>query len=169
MHESLSTVELTEDPISTFFSLSECPKVLQLPTGVDPATGEVFREQDGLGQNLTEVRCRYAREEVDLKAILDDIFFEKGRVRPHERILCWFPKYVEYYSNTRDAVVGKSSEAHGDVLPLDQKLYLGIMAVSCYHCDYLLNMLEEEFVLEGGDLTWITEGLQRVDPRLARF
>ena len=43
------------------------------------------------------------------------------------------------------------------------------MAVSCYHCDYLLNILEEQFVLEGGDLTWITEGLVRVDPKLARF
>ena len=30
-------------------------------------------------------------------------------------------------------------------------------------------MLEEKFVLEGGDLNWITEGLTRVDPCLARF
>ena len=61
-----------------------------------------------------------------------------------------------------------SSNNH-DVLRLDQKLYLAIMAVSCYRCDYLLNILEEQFVLEGGDLTWITEGLKKVDPRLARF
>lgn len=43
------------------------------------------------------------------------------------------------------------------------------MAVSCYQCDYLLNLLEEQFVLEGGDLNAITEGLSRVDPGLARF
>ena len=43
------------------------------------------------------------------------------------------------------------------------------MAVSCYHCDYLLNILEEQFILEGGNLTWITEGLSKVEPRLARF
>ncbi len=65
-------------------------------------------------------------------------------------------------------MIGKSSE-DSDVLRLDQKLYLAIMAVSCYHCDYLLNILEENFVLEGGDLTWITEGLVKVEPRLARF
>ena len=43
------------------------------------------------------------------------------------------------------------------------------MAVSCYQCDYLLNILEEQFILEGGDLEWISEGLAKVDPRLARF
>ena len=49
------------------------------------------------------------------------------------------------------------------------KLYLGIMAVSCYNCEYLLNMLEVQFVLNGGNLEWITEGLRKVDPRLAKF
>ena len=66
------------------------------------------------------------------------------------------------------AVIGRSSEDN-DVLRLDQKLYLAIMAVSCYQCDYLLNLLEEQFVLEGGDLNWITEGLSAVEPSLARF
>lgn len=49
------------------------------------------------------------------------------------------------------------------------KLYLGIMAVSCYNCEYLLNILEVQFVLNGGNLEWITEGLRKVDPRLAKF
>lgn len=93
-----------------------------------------------------------------LKSILDDLFFEHGRIRPHDRILCWFPKYLQYFAKTSDKVIGKSSE-DSDVMRLDQKLYLAIMAVSCYHCDYLLNILEEQFVLEGGDLKWITEGL----------
>jgi len=36
----------------------------------------------------------YIGEEVPLKSLLDDIFYTHGRVRPHERILCWFPKYL---------------------------------------------------------------------------
>ena len=67
-----------------------------------------------------------------------------------------------------DKVIG-NSENDSDVMRRDQKLYLAIMAVSVYQCDYMLNILEEQFVLEGGDLTWITEGLHKVDPRLARF
>lgn len=113
--------------------------------------------------------CAYAREEVPLKAILDDLFYENGRIRPHERILCWFPKYIQYFAATQDLVIGRSSQTSQDVLSLEHKLYLAIMAVSCYQCDYLLNILEEQFVLEGGDLAWITEGLAKVDPRLARF
>ena len=49
------------------------------------------------------------------------------------------------------------------------KLYLGIMAVSCFNCEYMLNILEEQFVLNGGNLEWITGGLKKVDPRLAKF
>ncbi len=157
-------MDLTEDPITGFFGLNECPKVLSLPTGVDNETGQVLRAD----QPVTEMSCPYGKVKVPIKAILDDLFFEHGRIRPHERILCWFPKYLQFYQETYSAVIGKSSE-DSDVLRLDQKLYLAIMAVSCYHCDYLLNILEENFVLEGGDLTWITEGLVKVEPRLARF
>ena len=103
----------------------------------------MLREQETAGFNLAGVVCKYAREEVSLKSILDDLFFENGRIRPHERILCWFPKYIQYYANTSDKVIGKSAEAHSDVMSLDHKLYLAIMAVSCYQCDYLLNILEE--------------------------
>lgn len=92
--------------------------------------------------DITQVYCLYGKCNVNVKAILDDLFFENGRIRPHERILCWFPKYLEYFTETTDAVMGKSSD-DSDVLRMDQKLYLAIMAVSCYHCDYLLNILEE--------------------------
>ena len=43
--EVLSTVELIEDPISTFFSLDECPKALSLPIEINKATGEIIREK----------------------------------------------------------------------------------------------------------------------------
>jgi hypothetical protein len=49
------------------------------------------------------------------------------------------------------------------------KLYLGIMAVSCFNCDYLINILEENFLMNGGNSDWITQGLKAVDPRVTRF
>jgi hypothetical protein len=49
------------------------------------------------------------------------------------------------------------------ILSLEAKFYLGIMAVSCYNCEYLLNILEEHFILNGGNLDWITNGLKFVD------
>jgi hypothetical protein len=56
-----------------------------------------------------------------------------------------------------------------DVLSVEFKLYLGMMAASCYNCEYLLNIIEEQFVLQGGNLQWITHGLKKTDPRAARF
>ena len=38
-----------------------------------------------------------------------------------------------------------------------------------YDAFVLYGETEEQFVLEGGDLTWITIGVAKVDPRLARF
>jgi sestrin 2 len=43
------------------------------------------------------------------------------------------------------------------------------MAVSCYDCEYLLKIQEEQFLLCGGEISWLTEGLQKVDPKLQRI
>jgi hypothetical protein len=40
------------------------------------------------------------------------------------------------------------------------------MAVSCYNCDYLLKILEEQFILHDGDPKWLHFGLKVVDPKL---
>ena len=40
------------------------------------------------------------------------------------------------------------------------------MAVSCYECDYLLKVLEEQFVLNDGDPRWLQLGLQAAEPKL---
>lgn len=56
-----------------------------------------------------------------------------------------------------------------DILPITWKYYLSIMAVSCYECEYLLKIQEEQFLLNGGDVSWLTEGLKIVDPKLQRI
>ena len=40
------------------------------------------------------------------------------------------------------------------------------MAVSCYNCDYLLKILEEQFILNDGDIKWLHYGLKAADPKL---
>jgi hypothetical protein len=52
------------------------------------------------------------------------------------------------------------------VLPPNYRFYLAIMAVSCYNCEYLLRVLEEQFVFNGGDVAWLSKGLQVADPKL---
>lgn len=53
-----------------------------------------------------------------------------------------------------------------DVLPIAWKYYIAIMAVSCYDCEYLLKILEEQFILNNGNVEWLTSGLSQVDKKL---
>lgn len=56
-----------------------------------------------------------------------------------------------------------------DVLPIVWKYYIAIMAVSCYDCIYLLKLLEEQFLLSGGEQSWLIKGLTRVPKKLQRL
>ena len=103
-------MNLTEDPISEFFHLSDCPKVLNLPSDVTDS-GEVIREQANF--SIEKVFDKYDNNDVELKKLLDGIFYKHGRILPHKRILCWFPKYLEFYSNTYDKVIGSSANENG--------------------------------------------------------
>eukprot|EP00349_Pseudokeronopsis_sp_Brazil_P012542 CAMPEP_0202979850 /NCGR_PEP_ID=MMETSP1396-20130829/85891_1 /ASSEMBLY_ACC=CAM_ASM_000872 /TAXON_ID= /ORGANISM="Pseudokeronopsis sp., Strain Brazil" /LENGTH=139 /DNA_ID=CAMNT_0049719469 /DNA_START=118 /DNA_END=537 /DNA_ORIENTATION=- len=40
------------------------------------------------------------------------------------------------------------------------------MAVSCYESKYLLELLEEQFLLSGGDSTWLERGLKSVPEKI---
>lgn len=73
-------------------------------------------------------------------------------------MLCWFPRYSEKFNNSLDCIMDENC------LSIEIKHYLGIMAVSCFNCDYLLDILCERFVLTGGNLEWISQGLKAVDP-----
>ena len=56
-----------------------------------------------------------------------------------------------------------------DILPVTWKYYIAIMAVSCYECEYLLKILEEQFLLNGGDEDWLNLGLKGADSKLLRL
>jgi hypothetical protein len=43
------------------------------------------------------------------------------------------------------------------------------MAISCYKCEYLLYILQEQFLLNGGPLEWLIFGLDKVDPKIKRL
>jgi len=31
---------------------------------------------------------------------MDRLFYENGRIYAHERVLCWFPKYLDHVTKT---------------------------------------------------------------------
>ena len=125
----------------------------------------VKRKYDEEGFDLSAVYDEYDKSHVNLKALLDRVFLTNGRLFHHERILCWFPKYLEYFYEAHDLTMNRQQ----DILPITWKYYISIMAVSCYECEYLLKIQEEQFLLNGGDVQWLTEGLKRVDKKLRRL
>ncbi len=115
--------------------------------------------------NLEEVLDEYDKTIINLKALLDRIFLTNGRLFHHERILCWFPKYLQLFYEAHDLMMNRQDDA----LPVTWKYYLSIMAVSLYDCEYLLKILEEQFLLYGGDVSWLTHGLSKTDQKLKRL
>lgn len=99
--------------------------------------------------------------EVDLKELLTKIFLTNGRLMHHERVLCVFPDYLQMHFNLLNDLMNGSN-----VLPITHRYYLSIMAVSCYNCEYLLKIQEEQFVMNGGNIQWLQNGLKSVDPKL---
>lgn len=79
-------------------------------------------------------------------------------------MLCWFPRYLQYFEETNEVLM-----SHEDVLPITWKYYIAIMAISCYECEYLLKLLEEQFLLNGGDVEWLTKGLKKIDRKLEKL
>lgn len=51
-------------------------------------------------------------------------------------------------------------------LGMKEKYYIAVMAASCFECESLLNILEEQFTLNDGDPEWLTTGLKAADPKL---
>ena len=61
------------------------------------------------------------------------------------------------------------SQSEKDMFPKYFNYYLAIMAVSCYQNEYLLYILQEQFLLAGGPIEWLIFGLEKVDPKLKRI
>ena len=85
-----------------------------------------------------------------MQSLLTEIFITNGRLLHHERVLCFFPQYLKMQFQLNNELMNGEN-----VLPITHRYYLSIMAVSCYDCDYLLKVQEEQFVMNGGDINWL--------------
>ena len=70
-------------------------------------------------------------------------------------------------NNDGQAIGEDQSET--EIFPRYYNYYLAIMAVSCYESEYLLYILQEQFLLAGGPLEWLIFGLDKVDCKLKRI
>jgi hypothetical protein len=62
---------LEQDPISTFLKLDECPNMLNVPLTYDKTTDKITR----LDTNMEKVEDLYSKTTVNLKKLVDQIFY----------------------------------------------------------------------------------------------
>ena len=92
----------------------------------------------------------------EYKFLLGDIVNFNGGKIPHlERLLCWFPDYLNRYFQTKNCLMTVPG-----ALPFDWRFYIAIMAVSCYGCNYLFNHLSHQFMTYGGEKEWLISGIE---------
>jgi hypothetical protein len=66
----------------------------------------VVRKYAGV-TDLEQVFDEFDKQAINLKALLDRIFLTNGRLFHHERILCWFPKYLSLFYEAHDLTMNR--------------------------------------------------------------
>ena len=81
-----------------------------------------------------------------------------------EQYFLWFNDYLSLYQTTINTFLKTES-----ILPIQWKLYLGIMAVSTMKNELLFRILEEDFLIYGGDNNWLIYGLDVVPNKIKKL
>jgi len=83
--------------------------------------------------------------------IVKETFNNSGRITHLFRIMGYFPSYLEKFRRVYSSVI----RGTGGPIPRTWRYYIGIMASSCHSCQYLVSLLRSEFLLAGGDPSWL--------------
>ena len=81
-----------------------------------------------------------------------------------EQYFLWFNDYLSLYQKTINTFLKTDS-----ILPIQWKFYLGIMAVSTMKNELLFRILEEDFLIYGGDINWLIFGLDVVPNKIKKL
>jgi sestrin len=97
------------------------------------------------------------------KRLFPTIFLQYGRVSHLVRVLGWHPAYLDRYYQTYHFIMRESGP-----LQLHIRSYIAIMAASQYRCHYLVAHMEQEFLANGGDPTWL-KGIYHIPKKMSNL
>jgi len=81
------------------------------------------------------------------------VFEVQGRCFPHDYLFSHFPQFAKLQAEAVEMLMVSDI---GD-LHIYEKVYIALMAVSCYECDYLYKTLKAIFLDYGGNPLWLTD------------
>ncbi|XP_054262433.1 sestrin homolog [Macrosteles quadrilineatus] len=96
----------------------------------------------------------------DTHALLIDAFLQNNRLDHVTQVMGLHPKYLDVFLRTQNFIL------RGDgPLPYDYRHYIAIMAAGRHQCSYLVQLQKQEFLMQGGDKTWL-KGLAHIPQKL---
>ena len=81
-----------------------------------------------------------------------------------EQYFLWFNDYLSLHQTTINIFLKSDS-----ILPIQWKFYLAIMAVSTMKNELLFRIIEEDFLIYGGDINWLIYGLDVVPNKIKKL
>eukprot|EP01114_Cavostelium_apophysatum_P012588 TRINITY_DN2853_c0_g1_i3.p1 TRINITY_DN2853_c0_g1~~TRINITY_DN2853_c0_g1_i3.p1 ORF type:complete len:370 (-),score=89.81 TRINITY_DN2853_c0_g1_i3:57-1166(-) len=88
------------------------------------------------------------------RKIFVELFLQTGRVSHLYRLMAVHPSYFETFWSTFNFIMTEPGP-----LPVIWRNYIAILASAQHKCQWLVNHQEQEFLLNGGDVTWL-EGIE---------
>ncbi|XP_075217605.1 sestrin isoform X2 [Lycorma delicatula] len=89
-----------------------------------------------------------------------DAFLQNSRLDHVTQVMGYHPMYLDIFLRTQNFIL------RGDgPLPYDYRHFIAIMAAGRHQCSYLIQLQKQEFILNGGDQTWL-KGLSKIPQKL---
>ncbi|XP_071439933.1 sestrin homolog [Hetaerina americana] len=96
----------------------------------------------------------------DTHMLFIDAFLQNNRLDHVTQVIGYHPTYLDVFLRTQNFIL------RGDgPLPYDYRHFIAIMAAGRHQCSYLINLQKQEFLLQGGDQTWL-KGLSQIPQKL---
>ncbi|XP_034938779.1 sestrin homolog isoform X2 [Chelonus insularis] len=96
----------------------------------------------------------------DTHMLLMDAFLQNNRLDHISRVMSSHPTYLEHFLKTQHFIL------RGDgPLSFEYRHLIAIMAAGRHQCSYIINLQKGEFLLQGGDPSWL-QGLRSIPNKL---
>lgn len=93
--------------------------------------------------------------------LLFDLFYANQKIPKLEIVLSMFPDVLEQFIAGNNIIMEETT-----ILPIENRYYIAIMAVSTYGCEYLHTRLASRFIQIGGNINWLEFGSEQIPQKL---
>jgi len=90
--------------------------------------------------------------------------FNKNRIFAYEHYFFWFKDYFSLLLETENTILNEDS-----YIPITWRYYIALMTVSSAKCEYLYRIIEEKYLENGGDESWLIFGLDVLPEKLKKL